>query len=83
MPLGPRMRHWEGGSQVQARSQDNGLAVLVRFRSRGANFSDKEKDEASHSAGAEWDRWMPSFAALPGSEGFYFSAPHWSRNHNR
>jgi len=31
----------------QARSQDTGLAALVRSRKRGANFSVKEKDEAS------------------------------------
>ena len=29
MPLAPQVRHWEGGSEVEARSQDIGLAVLV------------------------------------------------------
>ncbi len=51
-----RRANREGGSEVQARSQDIGLAVLVmasqggeEFASRlaAADFSVKEKDEAS------------------------------------
>lgn len=64
MPLEPLARHWEGGSEVKARSQDIGLAVLVVIRLVGfriechgrINFSDKEKDEASRFAGAERNR---------------------------
>ena len=37
----------EGGSEVSARSQDTGLAVLVVIPLCGINFSVKEKDEAS------------------------------------
>ena len=40
---------WEGGSEVQAPSQDIGLVVLVVVPRCGTNFSVKEKDEASPS----------------------------------
>ena len=33
--------------RLEARSQDTGLAVLVRSRGCGTNFSVQEKDEAS------------------------------------
>ena len=39
----------EGGSEVQAPSQDIGLVVLVVIPRCGINFSVKEKDEASPS----------------------------------
>ena len=37
---------------------------------RAANFSDKEKDEASPPICFWGNSWMPSFSVLPGSEGF-------------
>jgi len=70
----------------QALSQDIGPVVLVSavggefFPTRqkpvctglsAANFSVKEKDEASQPrVCAVWVRWMPSFSDLPGQEVF-------------
>jgi hypothetical protein len=66
----------EGRNEVQARSQDTGWAVLVAAVSFGAaNFSDKEKDEASLLTCFQENSWMPSFSVLPGSGGFSFSGP--------
>ena len=61
MPLAPQVRHWEGGSEVQARSQDIGLAVLVATslrrclwqRSCGVNFSVKRR---MRPAALHWSR---------------------------
>ncbi len=67
-------------SQAIARSQDTGLAALVRFVNFlyllqvlifTNRFSVKEKDEASPLICFRRGRWMPSFSVLPGSGGFF------------
>ena len=58
----------------QARSQDTGLVVLVVApRHCGANFSVKEKDEASLPRVCARDSLNAFILRLPGSEGFLFS----------
>ena len=80
----------KAGARFQARSQDIGLVVLVVvFRpgeasclsSYGANFSVKEKDEASPPRGCEagFDECLHS-PICRGLEVFLFPTPRWSLN---
>ena len=54
-PLVPRKRDWEGGSEVQAPSQDIGLAVLVAVPLSGTNFSVKRRMRPARLACARRD----------------------------
>ena len=75
----------KAGVRFQARSQDIGPAVLVRVFRRQlparTNFSAKEKDEASPSAGAWRDSSNAFILRFAGVwRFFYFPAPRWSLN---
>jgi hypothetical protein len=69
----------EGGGEVNTRSQDIGLSVLVvaiaqdGFLRTRPNFSVKEKDEARPALGWAPDRRMPSFSDLREGEGLLFT----------
>jgi hypothetical protein len=71
----------KAGARFQARSQDIGLAVLVRVPSPGTNFSVKEKDEASRAL-----ECAPGFVEClhspicRGLKFFCFQARRWSLN---
>ncbi len=80
----------KAGARHQARSQDIGLAVLVtalaagqatRLFRWGADFSVKEKDEASPTRGCArgFDECLHS-PICRGLEAFRFPAPPWSLN---
>ena len=74
----------EGGSEVQAPSQDTGLFVLVLVARLGVralacpnrqpNFSVKEKDEASLWRGAAEDSSNAFILRFAGVEGIFFEA---------
>jgi len=78
LPL-PLILDREGGSEdkpqvrISARLCSSApFAELVIAFQQTANFSDKEKDEASQPrVCAAWTRWMPSFSDLPGLKVFW------------
>src|SRR6266404_6322227 len=72
---GSAKRNWEGGSEVQAPSQDIGLAVLVAVPPSGTNFSVKRRMRPARLACASWDSLNAFILRFAGVWRFFIFRP--------